>query len=249
MFSPEILWPLGVLFFATLIRFTLGFGDSLLSMPLLVMLGLRFVEAAPIVTLLSVTNGLIILGTSHRQIALRDALQLVIGAAFGIPCGLICLKFVRDDILQFGLGMLVILFVIFSLRQPKARILPDDRLGSVFGFMSGFLGGSVNVHGPPLVVYGMLRNWNPERFRATLQGYFLPAGTLTMLGQVSAGLWTRNVWEIYLSAIPVIGLACLLGVFLRRRISSAGFTRLVRLLLVAIGVLLILQASGNLFDR
>ena len=95
----------------------------------------------------------------------------------------------------------------------------------------------------------MLRNWNPERFRATLQGYFLPAGTLTMLGQVSAGLWTRNVWEIYLSAIPVIGLACLLGVFLRRRISSAGFTRLVRLLLVAIGVLLILQASGNLFDR
>jgi hypothetical protein len=31
------------------------------------------------------------------------------------------------------------------------------------------------MNGPPLVIYGALRRWTPERFRATLQGYFLPA--------------------------------------------------------------------------
>ncbi|HEY1587600.1 MAG TPA: sulfite exporter TauE/SafE family protein [Polyangia bacterium] len=36
-------------------------------------------------------------------------------------------------------------------------------------------GGSYGMNGPPLAIYGSLRDWPPERFRATLQGYFLPA--------------------------------------------------------------------------
>jgi hypothetical protein len=39
----------------------------------------------------------------------------------------------------------------------------------------------------PLVVYGSLRGWPPERFRATLQGYFLPA---SLLGLAGPALWT-----------------------------------------------------------
>ena len=40
------------------------------------------------------------------------------------------------------------------------------------------------MNGPPLVIYGALRRWSPQHFRATLQGYFLPA-SLAGLGGYS----------------------------------------------------------------
>ncbi len=38
------------------------------------------------------------------------------------------------------------------------------------------------MNGPPLVVYGGMRRWSPQHFRATLQGYFLPASVIGMAG-------------------------------------------------------------------
>ena len=40
------------------------------------------------------------------------------------------------------------------------------------------------MNGPPLVVYGVLRRWQPAQFRATLQGYFLIASVVGMAGYV-----------------------------------------------------------------
>ena len=50
------------------------------------------------------------------------------------------------------------------------------------GFCSGILGGAYGMNGPPLAVYGSLRRWSPQHFRATLQGYFLPASIIGMAG-------------------------------------------------------------------
>ena len=46
------------------------------------------------------------------------------------------------------------------------------------------------MNGPPLVVYGSLRSWTAQHFRAALQAYFRPASVLGMIGYLSAGLWT-----------------------------------------------------------
>ena len=57
-------------------------------------------------------------------------------------------------------------------RKPE---LHSDRLAPLFGFAAGILGGAYGMNGPPLVVYGGLRRWQPTQFRAMLQGYFLIA--------------------------------------------------------------------------
>jgi hypothetical protein len=44
------------------------------------------------------------------------------------------------------------------------------------------------MNGPPLVIYGSMRRWSPQHFRATLQGYFLPASIIGMSGYRLAGL-------------------------------------------------------------
>ena len=44
------------------------------------------------------------------------------------------------------------------------------------------------MNGPPLAIYGAMRRWSAQHFRATLQGYFLPASIIGMAGYWLAGL-------------------------------------------------------------
>ncbi len=98
------------------------------------------------------------------------------------------------------------------------------------------------MNGPPLAIYGSLRGWSPKQFRATLQGYFLPASLIGMCGYGLAGLWTPQVNRFYIGSLPLVVLATFLGRKLNHRLNSSRFQSVVHLGLMAIGLLLLVQA-------
>jgi uncharacterized membrane protein YfcA len=98
------------------------------------------------------------------------------------------------------------------------------------------------MNGPPLVVYGSLRRWSPQHFRATLQGYFLPASLLGMGGYWLAGLWTRAVTRDYLWSLPLALAAIFLGRAINRRMAGRSFLRFVHVGLLMVGAGLLFQA-------
>jgi uncharacterized membrane protein YfcA len=54
-----------------------------------------------------------------------------------------------------------------------------------------------------------------------------------------AGLWTENVWKLFLVSIPAVVLAMLLGRKMARRMEPAAFDRYLSLALVVLGVMLL----------
>jgi len=90
--------------------------------------------------------------------------------------------------------------------------------------------------------YGALRRWPPADFRATLQGYFLPASLMGMLGYWAAGLWTTSVSRYYLVSLPAVLLAIALGRVINRRLDARRFLVWVHAVLLASGAGLVLQA-------
>ena len=99
------------------------------------------------------------------------------------------------------------------------------------------------MNGPPLVIYGALRRWSPERFRATLQGYFLPASLVGMAGYWAAGLWTTAVTRYFLYGLPLALAAVYLGRIVNRRFTGPRFLLYIHLGLIVIAVTLLLQAA------
>jgi uncharacterized protein len=166
----------------------------------------------------------------------------VLSTLFGIPLGLLLLKTVPEWIVKMILGTLIIAFALYSLAGRKPGELTNDRLAPFFGFAAGILGGAYGMNGPPLVVYGVLRRWQPAQFRATLQGYFLIASIAGMAGYALAGLWTRTVSDYFLLSLPLAIIAIFLGHFVHRRLSSARFLICVHIGLALIGALLLKQA-------
>ena len=98
------------------------------------------------------------------------------------------------------------------------------------------------MNGPPLVMYGSLRGWSPQHFRATLQAYFLPASIAGMWGYWLAGLWTPAVSRFYLWSLPFVVAATLFGRVINRRIDAQRFVLYVHGGLITIGVILLSQA-------
>ena len=239
--DPVTLHVLAVLFLATLIRSALGFGEALVAVPLLA-LTLPVQVAAPLAVLVSITVALAVVIQDWRNVHLRSAGWLVPSTLFGIPLGLLLLKAVPESVVKAILGTFIVGFALYSLAGRGQRELTNDRLAPLFGFIAGILGGAYGMNGPPLVVYGVLRRWQPAQFRATLQGYFLIASVVGMAGYAVTGLWTRTVSGYFLLSLPLALVAIFLGHLVHRRLSSSRFQMCVNIGLALIGVLLLKQA-------
>ena len=238
-------WPMihvmAVLFLATFVRSTFGFGEALIAVPLLALI-MPVDVAAPLAVLVSITVAVILLVQDWRHVHVRSVGWLVLSTLVGTPLGLLLLTRFDGGIVKICLGVLIVAFSLYSLLSRKKARLADDRLAWTFGFAAGVLGGAYGMNGPPLVMYGALRGWSPRHFRATLQGYFLPASVMAMAGYWLAGLWAPEVTHDYLVSLPVVIAAIFLGQAVNGRLDGRLFLRCIHVGLVVIGVTLVLQA-------
>ena len=239
--SPASILVPGILFLATLIRSSLGFGEALVAVPLLALL-VPINVAAPVAVMASITVALIVIAQDWHKIYFRSAAQLVLPTILGIPLGLIVLRAGAEPAVKAAMATLIIVFSAYSLLHGKRRELRDDKFAWLFGFSAGVLGGAYGMNGPPLAVYGSLRGWSPQHFRATLQGYFLPASLAGFCGYWLAGLWTPVVSRLYLLSLPLVVVATILGRVINARIGADRFVRYVHVGLIVIGAILFSQA-------
>ncbi len=232
-----------VLFLATLIRSTLGFGEALIAVPLLA-LRTPVALAAPLAVLVSIVVAAAIVAQDWRRIDVRSAAGLVAATLLGIPLGLLLLARVDDRAVKLLLGAIIIAFAAYSLRarQPASVPRDDARWLVACGFIAGVLGGAYGMNGPPLVVYGMRRGWSAQQFRATLQGYFLPASLAGMIGYARMGLWGGRVTTYFAWSLPAVAAAVWIGRAINDRVSTTAFRQLVYAGLVVTGAALVAQA-------
>ncbi|MGH8183482.1 MAG: sulfite exporter TauE/SafE family protein [Rhodanobacteraceae bacterium] len=233
-----------VLFLATFIRSAFGFGEALVAVPLLAFV-MPVEVAAPIAVLVSITVALVAIVRDLRHIHFRSVGWLFLATAVGTPLGLLMLHRLDSQVVKAVLGVVILVFSIWALIGRRQTAFADERHAWLFGFAAGVLGGAYGMIGPPLVMYGALRGWSPERFRATLQGYFLPASLLALCGYGLTGLWTPTVTRWYLLALPVVVAGIVAGRLVGGRISARRwFTLCIHAGLVMVGAVLLLQSLG-----
>jgi uncharacterized protein len=240
------IYVVAVIFVATLIRSTLGFGEALVAVPLLAM-RIPIRVAAPLAVLVSVIVAGVIVVQDWRHVQVRSAGGLILASLPGIPLGVLLLARGNEHAVKSVLGLIIVAFSIFSLLRKTTLHLAADHLQWLIGcgFLSGVLGGAYGMNGPPLAVYGALRRWSPQHFRATLQGYFLPASLAGLIGYAALGLWSSEVTRYFLWSLPGVAVAILAGRAINHRLKGDGFLKFVYVGLMIVGGILVGQAIGG----
>jgi uncharacterized protein len=215
-----------VVFVATLFRSAFGFGEALIAVPLLALF-IPLKVAAPVAVLVSITIAAVVVAQDWRKIHVRSAGWLVVSSLAGIPVGLLLLASRHQQTMKIVLAILIITFAVYSLLGRKPPELNRDNKAWLLGcgFVAGITGGAYGMNGPPLVIYGAMRRWSAQHFRATLQAYFLPASVIGMVGYWLAGLWVAAVTHYYLVCLPVLLPAVWLGKVVNHRLYGDAFLK------------------------
>ena len=248
MAGGTMLLVAAVVFLATLIRSAFGFGEALVAVPLLALL-LPVETAAPLAVLFSITIAAVVVAQDWRKVHVGGAWRLVLSSFLGIPLGLLLLTAAPASAVKALLAIAIIAFSGFCLARRQGPELNDDRHAWMFGFVSGVMGGAYGMNGPPLVIYGALRRWSPEHFRATLQGYFLPASLAGMAGYWLAGLCVPALFHFYLLSLPAAVAAIFLGRAINQRMNGCPFVLYLHVGLIVIGGVLLIQSGWTTLRR
>ncbi|MCC6144636.1 MAG: sulfite exporter TauE/SafE family protein, partial [Candidatus Hydrogenedentes bacterium] len=189
----------------SLVQSTAGFGAGLIGMSLMPLV-LDVQTAAPIQALMGTVIAATVFVRNRQALHLQEATRLIVASFFGIPIGLVILKYVSETLVVAGLGILLFGFALFSLlieprlQHGRASASLGDAAhpwgGIVAGFFSGILGGAYAVGGPPVIIYATLRRFPKQRFRSVLQSIFLVNGALVVASHAAGGLVTATVLRL-----------------------------------------------------
>ena len=239
MLHVPLIPVLVIIFIGALIRATFGFGDALIAMPLLALV-VSLQIASPVVAFLSIIIGITILILNWSKVDFKTAWRLILSSAVGIPVGLYFLKTIPEQYIKALLGVVLVLFGGYNLIRPKLPACKGNWLAYVMGFLGGVFGGAYNANGPPVIIYGRLAHWEPDRFKATLQSYFMPTAAFIFIGHGLSGSWTREVLTLFGYTFPVIMAAIILGTWISKKITPGLFDRLVYMAIIGMGLLMFL---------
>jgi uncharacterized membrane protein YfcA len=241
--EPLTLHILFVIFIATVFRSAFGFGESLVAVPLLAF-WVPLDIAVPLSVLVSVAIAGVVVIQDWKKIHFQSAGGLVLFTLMGIPLGLALLTQVDEKIAKAVLGFVITAFSVYLLVGKPLTELKSDNIMWLFGcgLFAGVLGGAYGLNGPPLVIYGAKRRWSAQHFRATLQGYFLIASIVGVVGYWFAGLLVPEVIHYFLYSLPVMLPAVFIGRIINQRLPGESFFKFVYVVLIAIGLFLIVRA-------
>jgi uncharacterized membrane protein YfcA len=117
-----------VVFFATLVRSTFGFGEALIAVPLLA-LTIPIGVAAPLAVLLSITIAAVVVVQDWRKIHLRSTGWLLAPTFVGIPLGVWLLTSSHPRIVKAALAIVIMAFSGYSLLSALLSARLGARLG------------------------------------------------------------------------------------------------------------------------
>ncbi|MEM9265598.1 MAG: sulfite exporter TauE/SafE family protein [Cyanobacteria bacterium P01_F01_bin.13] len=224
---------------ASLVQSLTGFGFALVAVSLLPL----FMELQPAVTLVIAVGliGNVVLWWYHRDsFEWSRIVHLVAAALMTIPIGVVGLKYVPEHLALQMLGMLVLVYVVYSWLQLSLPELDGRPWAYAFGAASGVLTGAFNISGPPIVIYANCKQWSPQQFKGNLPGVFcvlslVAIATHLWLGDFDADLLTQIG---YASPFFVVGLG--LGIWLSSYINASVFRQIVLVLMGVLGLKLLI---------
>jgi uncharacterized membrane protein YfcA len=219
-----------------------GFGFALLVMPLLT-LALGVQTAAPVVALAGLTVYTINLVRYRQAIDVGEVLRLASASIVGVLLGLWLLVNVSESIVERLLGLVLVGYAAYSWIRPAAVQPLSRRWVYPAGFLAGCLGGAYNTPGPPVVVYGSLRQWPKDEFRAVLQSLFFVNAVVVVTSHLLAHHVTWQVFRLYLYALPALVLGILAGTRIDNRLDPKRFQTLVAAMILILGLSLLLGAG------
>lgn len=175
----------------------------------------------------------------HERVDPRLLWGFALGGALGTAIGTALLFRLPDAALKFAVGATVLAYVGFKLLRPGHALAPPlaGRLAPVAGTLGGVLMGATGISAPVSLTFPNAVALPRPQFVRTVSTFFVALAGVQIPLLLSSGILTPPRVALRIGAFLVIVAGMPIGARLARRMSRAGFDRLILTLLAVLTVL------------
>lgn len=180
----------------------------------------------------------------RHALSWRNVAPLIIGCVFGVPVGALLLTYVNPAYLRGGVGVLLVLYSIYSLARPTlepVKVAAPAHVG--VGFLNGLLGGLTGLTGIVVTIWCQLHGWPKDVQRTVFQPVNLATIVLSAVSLSVAGAITVETVKLYLLGLPLMLAGLWSGFKLYGKLDDAAFRKIILLLLLLAGLTLVVPMS------
>lgn len=235
----DILLFMVIIFVASILQTSTGFGFSILATPFLLLL-FEPAEAIQINLILSLIISAALIFRIRKDIDFGILKRLVIGSVIGLPIGIAVFSWIDIGRLKLGVSLIILLLTVMLMLRFRIRQRPGRDLA--VGGLSGALTTSIGMPGPPLLLYFSGTDTQKEQLRATTLAFYLFIYTLSLLIQAIVAGSTKTVWTSSAMALPLVSLGLFLGQRLFRVINQRVFQIFTYVILIFTGVYMLIES-------
>jgi hypothetical protein len=225
------IWMLvAIILLGGLIQGTAGFGLGLFSMGVLVML-VPVSEAVVIASVGSLVSTMLNWWTVRESHSWRETWPLLVTSLPTTVLGIYALCNLESSTLQIGVALMILAGCAVALwPSHRTRIEHAFPWAYIGGSIGGLFGGALNMGGPPIVLYTLLRGWKKSQAKSIMATYFSVMGVLRLILLITTGVATTELLRQSLFIVP----ASLVASYAGTRIFDRMSTRLFRYMATAI---------------
>ena len=197
----EIVIAVAVIFVGSYVQSSIGFGLAIIAAPVLFFIDPLYVPAP--ITISAFTLSLANAAKHWHSISFEGLKFAIIGRIPGTVAGGLLLFWIGQEQLALWLGISVIVAVLLSLSNVVLKPTP----GALFsaGFLSGFMGTSTSIGGPPMAL--LYQHEENDFIRANMAAFFCVSCLMSLIMLATVGQFGMEHVLISLPLMP----ATLLG--------------------------------------
>ncbi len=156
----------------------------------------------------------------------REIAPLGIGAAATVPAGVLVLVYVDPIPLRWGLSIAILISVALLAAGLRYRGPTRVWLSLLVGASAGFMGGSAQIPGPPVLIYWLGRQLVSATMRANSIVFFMFTTVISGIAFYVGGIFTGAVMARSIALLPVYGLGLFVGSRLFGRAGDTTYRRI-----------------------
>ncbi len=232
----EIAIAFGIIIIGAVLQGSIGFGLGPFCAPLLVLLNPEFIPGPLLLTALFLT--LLMFQREKHFVKINEIKWAVVGRVVGTILGALVLTLISRESLSLFFGIMILLAVLILISGVRPSLTTGNLIGT--GMLSGFMGTTASIGGPPLAL--LYQNKKGPQIRGTLSGIFIVGTIIAIVSLLVIGKF--GVKELLFASVMIPGVV--IGFFISNHtlpILDRGFMKPVILVISAISSVFIIVKS------
>lgn len=220
-----------------------GFGDPLISNPMLSMTTLQNNQITPMNLLMNWPLNFYIAFKNRKSFSIKSTLPMIACILIGMIPGMLLLKYAASWILKAALGLLIVVCGVEMLtRKESAKTSGNPVVMALVSVASGFTAGLYGINLFFVAYIERTGYVNRSQFRGQMCFIFFIENTIRLIIYIFTGFYTLSV--IKLACISALGVVCgmLLGNRVDSKLSEATVRRVITVVFICAGVSTLIKA-------